>query len=449
MNITSTIFTFSLAFCLLFFPNDALFGQTGTLLSHQKVSDIEGGFTGTLANSDRFGIDVSPIGDLDGDGVTDLVVGSDGSGASGSVWILFMNSDGTVKAEQQITEGVGGFTGDLNSGDDFGYSVTNLGDLNGDSITDIAVGSEEDDDGGSFRLGSVWIIFLDTDGTAKGQQKISATQGSFTGDLDNGDRFGSDVEGLGDWDGDGKPDLAVGAIFDDDGGSNHGALWILYLNADGTVKSHGKISDTSGGFTGTLSDGDYLGGGIANLGDINGDTYPDLAVGAELDDDGSSDAGAVWIMFTNGSGSVSSYQKISATSGGMPFGIAGSDFFGISVSAIGDIDNDDVMDIAVGSSGDDSWRGSYWNIMLNPSGTVKAAQKVGRLSGGFTGTLDFNDFFGNNVHGIGDLDGDGKQDVAVCASYDDDGGSDRGSYLYHVYGWNSGMCGRFLFCQCY
>ena len=96
----------------------------------------------------------------------------------------------------------------------------------------------------------MWILFLNTNGTVKSHQKISDTQGGFTGTLDDVDVFGNSVAALGDLDGDGIGDLAVGAAFDDDGGQDRGAVWILFLNSNGTVKSHQKISDTQGGFTG-------------------------------------------------------------------------------------------------------------------------------------------------------------------------------------------------------
>ena len=108
-------------------------------------------------------------------------------------------------------------------------------------------------------------------GTVLSHQKISDTQGGFRGILDNDDLFGASVASLGDLDGDGVTDLAVEAHFDDDGGTNRGAVWILFLNADGTVKSHQKISDTQGGFTGILDNEDFFGISMAALGDLDGD----------------------------------------------------------------------------------------------------------------------------------------------------------------------------------
>ena len=130
-------------------------------------------------------------------------------------------------------------------------------------------------------------------GTIHAYQKISDTQGGFTGDLDDGDYFGV-VTGIGDLDGDGVSDIAVGAVQDDDGAYNAGAVYILFLNLDGTVKNHQKISETQGGFGGNLDSGDNFGRSLCSLGDINGDQIVDLAVGALYDDDGSTNRGAVW-----------------------------------------------------------------------------------------------------------------------------------------------------------
>ena len=80
------------------------------------------------------------------------------------------------------------------------------------------------------------------------QQKISDTAGGFTGGLDGFDNFGTSAASLGDLDGDGVPDLAVGASNDDDGAGSAGAVWVLFLRADGTVRDHQKISATEGGF---------------------------------------------------------------------------------------------------------------------------------------------------------------------------------------------------------
>ena len=406
--------------------------QPGTVQSHQKISETEGGFTGILDDFDAFGISATSLGDLDGDGVGDLAVGAfrddDGGLDHGAVWILFLNPDGTVKSRQKISDTEGGFTGILDDEDIFGWSMASLGDLDGDGVGDLAVGVLWDDDGGDKR-GAVWILFLNTDGTVNSHQKISDTEGGFTGILNDGDSFGSSVARLGDLDGDGVGDLAVGARSDDDGGggnNNRGAVWVLFLNTDGTVKAHQKISDTEGGFTGILDDFDQFGISTAWLGDLDGDGVGDLAVGAHGGDDGGDARGAMWILFLNTDGTVNSHQKISDTEGGFTGILDDGDVFGWSITSLGDFDGDSVVDLAVGAWGDDDGgrgRGAAWILFLNTDGTVKTHQKISDTEGGFTGTLDDDDRLGLSVAALGDLDGDGVGDLAVGAPRDDDGGT--------------------------
>jgi hypothetical protein len=401
--------------------------------SHQKISDTSGGFTGVLDDFDDFGESSTNLGDLDGDGVPDIAVGAenddDGGPERGAVWILFLNADGTVKAHQKISSTAGGFTGQLDNTDEFGQSVTALGDLDGDGVPDLAVGVREDDDGGTNR-GAVWILFLNTDGTVRAHQKISDTAGGFSGTLSNNGGFAESVTNIGDLDGDTVTDIAVGAKWDDDGGTDRGALWILFLNTDGTVKAHQKISSTVTGFTGTLSNGDELGQSVTSLGDLDGDGIIDIAGGARYDDDGGTDQGAVWILFLNADGTVKAYQKISETAGGFTGNLSNNGGFAESLTAIGDLDGDHVVDIAVGAEWDDDGgplRGAVWILFLNTDGTVKAHQKISSTSGGFTADLDDGDAFGQSITALGDLDGNGTLDIAVSADDDDDGGIDRGA----------------------
>ena len=96
-------------------------------------------------------------------------------------------------------------------------------------------------------------------------QEISDSTGGFGETLDSSDSFGNSIVNIGDLNGDGVIDLAVGAFQDDDGGSTRGAIYILFMNTDGTVDSTQKISDTEGGFTATLFDYDRFGYSIAAM----------------------------------------------------------------------------------------------------------------------------------------------------------------------------------------
>ena len=158
----------------------------------------------------------------------------------------------------------------LSAQDQFGHAIASVGDLDGDGLLDIAVSANKDDDGGNDR-GAVYITFLNEDRSVRTFQKISHTQGGGPA-LDDEDRFGWAIAAIGDLNSDGVSDLAVSAHRDDDGGSFRGAVHVLFLRTDGTVRAHQKISSTRGGLaSGALSDGDGFGSSIALLGDLDGD----------------------------------------------------------------------------------------------------------------------------------------------------------------------------------
>ena len=135
----------------------------------------------------------------------------------------------------------GSFNGSMKNGDQFGYSLAALGDLDRDGAPDLAVGSPFDGDGGPAR-GAVRVLFITSNGTVLSHQKISATQGGLNAYVNI--NFGFSMSLVGDVNGDGTRDLAVGAPFDNDGGPSRGAVWILFLNTTGAVNGHLKISDT-------------------------------------------------------------------------------------------------------------------------------------------------------------------------------------------------------------
>ncbi len=401
----------------------------------QKISNLSGNFEGELNNSDLFGKAVANLGDLNGDGIADLAVGAsgddDGNWGAGAVWILFLHHDGTVKNYQKISETEGGFSGNLSDNHFFGSSIANIGDLDNDGITDIAVGSYGDDEGG-INSGAVWILFLNSNGTVKNQQKINASNGNFGGNTMTHDAFGIAVTALGDLNGDEIEDIAVGANGDDSGFSNTGAVWVLFLNNNGTVKAHQKISETTGNFANNLQEDSFFGATLTSLGDLDGDEVEDLAVGCLYNQayHTADQSKPVWVLFLNNDGTVKSQQKIQPTGAVFKDVPQNYDYFGSSLNMIGDLNEDGVVDLAIGARNDDDGNadaGAVWICYLQSDGTVQEVQKISTLQGNFKGDLQNTDYFGRSLAYLGDLNGDGKMELAVGAEGDDEGGINRGA----------------------
>ncbi len=402
----------------------------GTVLDHQKIGNSQGGFGGTILSGEQFGTSATRIGDLDGDGVVDVAVGqfrnndAVGNNGTGSVWILHLNADGTVKATTEIGDGLGGFTGALAEGDKFGHGLGDLGDLDGDGIPDLAVGADNDDEGGSD-AGAVWILFLNADGSVKGHARISDASG-MGGALKSNDNFGSDISPLGDLDGDGVMDIAVGASSDFDGAPFTGAVWILLLNADGTVKARSKIGSGSGGLATTdVAQSDRFGFAVENIGDLDGDGVVDLAVGGiSMDEPSGGSVGGVWILFLNADGTVRTHTRITENVGGFTWNLDNFDNFGGSLAAMGDVDGDGVTELLVSAALDDDGgtnRGALYLLRLKTDGTLNGASKLPGFAAGLGTAVTASDHFGSGLSCLGDIDGDCQADFIVGANADGNG----------------------------
>jgi len=395
-----------------------------------------------------------------------------------------MDPDGTVGSTAEISDTSGQLSGPANPGgilsslDGFGTSVAAIGDVDFNGVEDLAVGAPGDDDGaGINNAGAVYILFMETDGTlvdAAPFTKISDVSGQLSGPanpggiLGDGDAFGTSVAKMGDLDGNVVRDLAVGTPGDDDGAISAGAVYILFLDFDGTLDNttpFKKISDTSGQLSGPANPGGILSGSpprfgtsVASIGDIDGDSVPDLAVGAPFDPAGQfGAAGAVYILFMDPDETLDDttpFTKISDTSGQLS-GPANPgnlmqvfDQFGASVLGIGDFNADNIFDIAVGAPGDDDGGteatgvemegddlGAFYILFMDSDGTVDDTtpfQKISDTAGGFSGPanpggiLAAGDIFGSAIGGFSDLDNDGVDDLTVGVPRADDGGNTRG-----------------------
>lgn len=304
--------------------------------------------------------------------------------------------------------------------------------------------------------------------------RIADGEGGFAeGELDAGDRFARDHDQAGDINGDGITDLIVGARSDDDGGTDRGAAYVLFMNADGSVDSHQKISDLEGGFDDPLVDGNFFGYGVAGIGDYDGDDIPDVAVSAlgrantaiyilhlnrdgtvksmvknvdivgqgltavDLNQDGKLDlvaadpnsgSGVIRLVFFDEDSAAIDEETVTigANMGGFGEGLSDGDSFGGRESALlGDIDGDGTLELAVGAFQSEGGTGAIWILSLD--GTtfeVVDKLKVGPGFAGFDETIpnDMNNngttggHFGHAMVGVGDINGDGVPDLMTGAN---------------------------------
>lgn len=407
-----------------------LLDPSGAVIQHYPIGDGAGGLSASLGVGDRFGHGVANMGDLDGNGTVDLAVGSPRDQHTGSetgvVFILLMQSDGTVLEEVKI--GPNSFAG-LAGQTWFGRSVENLGDLDGDGINDLGVGAPRLDGPAGSSEGGFWILNLQNDGTVKSYERVSTGISGFEGVLGSDDRFGASIAAIGDLDSNGSMDLFVGAKHDSTSGFQMGAGWTLRTRTTSamtpiTVTGQRKISEGMGGFTG-LDYRDQFGVASTSLGDMNGDGFTDIAVGAWKTGGGGVERGAVWVLFLDGDFAVTNQVQIGDGTGGFGGILTDNNQFGLGLDCIGDLDGDGIADLAVGASGDGE--GVLWILFMNADGTVKSEAMVTTPN---TSTPDlsglFNEF-GMSVTGLGDLDGDGIEDVAVGARGENGSGVDRGA----------------------
>jgi hypothetical protein len=311
-----------------------------------------------------------------------VLVVEDGAIDRGAVWMLDLNSNGTLESTRELADGVSG-VGGLHDRDEFGAAVARIGDLDGNGIDDLAVGAP----GESRERGAVWILFRAADGSVASQRVLRAGRDGLA-PLSAPARFGASLAFLGDLDGDGTHELAIGVPGLADDASAEGELRIVSLASDGSPAREVRIADGVGGLAGPLDPGDHFAAGLGALGDLDGDGVGDLAVGAPGDDPPVTDAGAVWLLRLNSDATVASESKI----GGPSFQAR----LGRSVCVVGDVDSDGVPDLAAGAND------STYVLLLNPGGTLRIYRRLG----------GYGDF-GSGVAPLGDLDADGVVDLAV------------------------------------
>ena len=311
----------------------------GSLLERPLINEQEGGFGGDLDAGNRFGFSVSHLGDVDGDGVGDLAAGDPSGTQGGSVWILFMNPDGTVRDEQQINRSVGGFVGDADV-NLLGERVEGIGDIDGNGVPDVAAVADW------FDASTFWVLLLQADGTVVGEQKIAPGVGGFQGSAVSF-AFGYDLAAVADLDGDGRNELAVSEPGNGTAGPDVGAVWILFFNSDGSVRDEVEITRDRGGFNEPLADGSNFGAGLASGDDFDGDGRYELAV----------QGGGAWILYLGADGRVTRTEDQPGCSTGLP----------------GDVDGDGIGDLLCTTR----------LVMRNADGTLKDQTDLTRMLNGW------------------------------------------------------------------
>ena len=294
-----------------------LMGGEDALIRTVEISEVTGN-SPMLDDFGHLGFSVAPLGDLDGDGVPDIAVGAPGwNGAakdSGGVWVHFLNRAGSSARTVELggqqamrAAGVGESFG-------LGSSMADLGDLDGDGLPELAIGQDPAFDIAYHDGCSVLIVSLSKEGTVRKVRKLLHRDVG----LESGFRFGAALLGLGDLNGDGVPDMAVGDSRDSDGGSR-GAVWTVILGPDGSPRRAQKISAWEGGPEGVLREGEGFGGSLASPGDLDGDHVPDLVVGGEE---------GIWVVFLTPDGGVKRHARAAVgpqeTSGFRRVGISAS-----------------------------------------------------------------------------------------------------------------------------
>ncbi|MEZ0468063.1 VCBS domain-containing protein, partial [Phaeobacter sp. SYSU ZJ3003] len=334
-----------------------VFGKTdGTAVELSDIAAGTGGFViNGVSGEDVAGI-VSSAGDVNGDGFDDVIVGAQGDGPngpnSGASFVVFGKTDGTAVELSDVETGTGGFViNGVSAYDQSGNSVSSAGDVNGDGFVDLIVGVPDDDPNGEAS-GASFVVFGKTDGTAVELSDVEAGTGGFViNGVSAGDTSGLSVSSAGDVNGDGLGDLVIGAVWDDPNGTNSGASFVVFGKIDGTTVELSDVEAGSGGFViNGVSGGDQSGVSVSTAGDVNGDGFDDLIVGAPFAGPNSSGSAASFVVFGKTDGTSVELSEVEAGSGGFVLnGVSAGDQSGLSVSSAGDVNGDGFDDLIVGA----------------------------------------------------------------------------------------------------
>lgn len=338
----------------------------------------------------ELGYSVASAGDVNGDGYADVIVGAiydRCGGISNGCAYLYLGSPTGPSTSPDWTA----TSAFLNSA--LGSSVASAGDVNGDGFDDVIVGALND---GPTTAGRAYLFL----GSSTG---LSMTPAWTTPDLDQRQdqaSQGSAVASAGDVNGDGYSDIIVSAPFFTSGSKSAGRVFVYYGSPNGPSPQADWTAD------GNQTAEDF-GHSVASAGDVNGDGYSDIIIGADQSHMGRSG---------HGSGSVAVYLGSPSGLGRKPAwvvnGDAMSNQFGISVAGAGDVNGDGFGDVIIGDQGqrdlEHAGEGRAFVYLGSASGLLPSPAWVGY------GVQQYG-YFGGSVAGAGDINGDGFDDILIGA----------------------------------
>ena len=345
--------------------------------------------------------------------------------------------------------GTNGFRIDgVAAGDGSGVSVALAGDVNGDGFDDLIVGASGADPGGRTDAGSSYVVFGKASGWTPtlALSSLDGTNGFRIDGAALGDQSGFSVAPAGDVNGDGFADLIVGANLADPGGrTSAGTSYVVFGKISGWTPTLAlsSLDGTNGFRIDGAALGDQSGFSVASAGDVNGDGFADLIVGAiNAAPGGRTDAGSSYVVFGKASGwtPTLALSTINGTNGFRIDGVAAGDGSGASVASAGDVNGDGIADLIVGAiyadPGGRSNAGSSYVVFGKASGwmpTLALSSLDGTNGFRLDGAAAF-DRSGSSVASAGDVNGDGIADLIVGAPSDP--GTAGSSYV--VFGRTSG-----------
>lgn len=411
----------------------------------QRWNRDSSGVAGVPHTGARFGAALA-VGDFDGDGVDDLAIGAPrdkvaGAGRAGSVTVLYGGAAGGLTSARSIhlAQNSPGVKNAPEPDDNFGDALA-AGDFDGDGHDDLAVGVPGEALG-SADNGAVNLIYgteAGLDGAAGSGKRFMNQDSPFMLDAAAaGDRFATTLA-AGDFNNDGKDDLAIGVPFESFGSQRfQGIVQVVYGSSPDGLKlfapviQNETIQQGAGGYQGTPDINDQVGRSLA-VGDFNGDGFDDLGIGTS-DDVGATafNAGALMVVYGNSSSGLDANagpgnQLINADSAGVP-GTATINETWTQGLAAGDYNGDGADDIAIGNPSEDVGSafdaGSVVLIYGAPATGIDAANapapfELTQDSPGADEIAELADRFGAAL-GAGDFNNDGRDDLAVGVPSED------------------------------